>query len=93
MAATRVRKIFKYDSDDDGSPWILDEEGGFTTVGADPVLVSTNIQLEQEKVITDIRLKDEELNEKFKVSWAVQMKAMDLIQESGSFLHFQFFAP
>lgn len=27
MAATKLRRIFKYDSDEDATPWILDEEG------------------------------------------------------------------
>lgn len=67
MAATRIRKVFKYDGDQDTTPWILDEEGDSTGIGAEPALMMTNIRLEQEKVITEIRLKDEELNEKFKV--------------------------
>lgn len=67
MAATKIRKIFKYDSDEDATPWILDEEGESTRIGAESELILPAIQLEQEKVITEIRLKDEELNEKFKV--------------------------
>lgn len=93
MATTRLRKIFKYDSDDDGTPWILDEEGGLSISGNKSVLILTDIRLEQEKVIKDIRLKDKELNEKFKVSWTTRMEDSDLIQESDSFLHFQFSAP
>ena len=71
MAATRIRKVFKHDSDEDVSPWILDEEGDSTGLGAETVLMLTRIRLEQEKVITEIRLKDEELNEKFKVFSAI----------------------
>lgn len=67
MATTKIRKIFKYDSDEDATPWILDEEGGSSRNDSEEVLTSTDIRLEQEKVIREIRVKDKELNGKFKV--------------------------
>jgi hypothetical protein len=37
MAATRLRRIFRYegdDSDEDATPWILDEEGRTASIDA-----------------------------------------------------------
>lgn len=44
--------------------------------GAEPMLTLTDLQLEQEKVITEIRVKDQELSEKFKVFSTVRMEGI-----------------
>jgi hypothetical protein len=68
MATTRLRRIFRYegdDSDEDTTPWILDEEGRTAILMHNQH--AEDLRLEQEKVITEIRVKDEELNNKLKV--------------------------